>query len=84
MTQNTTTTYRVELANKVRNGRAVGNLWGVARYVDGRRRGWALSPQENEAAARAFAADATLHVEQEADVRAAREDEQLRKGGVWS
>lgn len=38
--------YRVELANRIKRGRCVGNLYGVARYVDGRREGgWVLDPQ---------------------------------------
>ena len=51
---------KVELANKIGvvGGRAcvVGNLWGVALYVDGRRTMWLLPPQEDEARARAMAA----------------------------
>lgn len=50
-------TLKVELANKIRNGRAVGNLYGVGRYdQSGRRLGWELEPQEDEDAARAIAA----------------------------
>ena len=49
-------TYRVGLANKIERGRAVGNLWGVARYVDGRRNHWVLEPQASEQHARAVCA----------------------------
>lgn len=52
-------TLRVELANKVRGGRAVGNLYGVGRYAsNGRRLGWLLEPQEDEELARRIAAGA--------------------------
>ena len=48
--------YKVELANKISRGRAVGNLYGVGMYIDGRRRHpYALEPQEDEAKARTFA-----------------------------
>jgi len=47
----TRVTYRVELANKIRDGRAVGNLWGVARLIDGCRGGWHLEPQDDESLA---------------------------------
>jgi transposase-like protein len=47
--------YKVELANKIRGGRAVGNLWGVSRWVGGRRNCWALQPQEDEQRARNLA-----------------------------
>lgn len=50
-----TITFRVGLANKIVRGRAVGNLWGVSRFVDGRRNTWILSPQEDEALARDLA-----------------------------
>ncbi len=40
-------TYRVELANRVEGGRAVGNLYGVAKMRGRRRAGWALQPQED-------------------------------------
>ncbi len=49
------TTYQVELANRIVRGRAVGNLYGVARYVDGQRMGWVLSPQADESRARHLA-----------------------------
>lgn len=51
-------TFKVELANKIRNGRAVGNLWGVGTYVDGRRTCYAIEPQESEDVARRFVRDA--------------------------
>ncbi len=48
---------KVELANDIRGGRNVGNLWGVARYTDdGRRGSYILQPQRSESVARAFAA----------------------------
>jgi len=51
-----TGTAKVELANDIRGGRNVGNLWGVARYtVDGRRGSYLLQPQRSESVARAFA-----------------------------
>lgn len=46
------TEYKVELANKVVGGRVVGNLYGVAEYVGGKRRDWALKPQADEKKAR--------------------------------
>lgn len=48
------TTFKVELANKIVGGRAVGNLWGVGRYKSGNRCGWALEPQADETVARDF------------------------------
>jgi hypothetical protein len=44
---------KVELANKIESGRAVGNLYGVAEYDhDGTRRlGYILQPQADERAA---------------------------------
>jgi hypothetical protein len=45
-------TFKVELANKIEHGRAVGNLWGVARYLDGCRNTWVLPPQGDESLAR--------------------------------
>jgi hypothetical protein len=51
------TNYKVELANKISGGRAIGNLWGVARYIDGRRGGYVLQPQDSEQRARDLAAD---------------------------
>lgn len=57
-------TYRVELANDIRAGRAIGNLWGVADYVGGCRRGYVLLPQASEVLAREtcarLAADAAV------------------------
>ena len=50
-------TYKVALANKVINGRAVGNLWGVMRYIDGCQNCWVMAPQESEQAARAYCAE---------------------------
>jgi hypothetical protein len=48
-------TYKVELANKIgRKGAAVGNLFGVARYIDGCRNAWVLEPQPIHAVARDF------------------------------
>lgn len=44
--------YKIELANKIRNGRAVGNLYGVGKYVNGCRQGYALEPQDSESKAR--------------------------------
>lgn len=38
-------TFRVELANYTRADRAVGSLYGVARYVDDCRQTWVLVPQ---------------------------------------
>ena len=55
MRANERLTYKVELANKIIGGRAVGNLWGVGEYIDGRRRNWAMAPQEDEQRARDFA-----------------------------
>jgi len=46
---------KVELANKVRKGKAVGTLYGVAQYVGGRRTGWVLRPQDDESLARRVA-----------------------------
>lgn len=52
-------TLKVELANKIEGGRAVGNLYGVGKYSpDGRRLGWHLQPQEDEALARGIVLDA--------------------------
>ena len=45
---------RIELANKIVNGRAVGSLYGVAIVKNGRRCGWALKPQESRAKADEF------------------------------
>lgn len=53
--------FKVELANKIRGGRAVGNLWGVGKYVDGRRHGYALTPQESEERAREVARAMNAH-----------------------
>lgn len=39
--------YRVELANNIREGRNVGNLYGVAHLVNGCRQGWELKPQDD-------------------------------------
>jgi hypothetical protein len=50
--------YKVELANKIVRGRAVGNLWGVGTYTDGRRGRWLLAPQSDEALARRVATEA--------------------------
>lgn len=51
--------YRVELANKIRDGRAVGNLWGVVdRGPERNRTAWVLQPQASEAVARVFAKNA--------------------------
>lgn len=47
--------FKVEICNKIVNGRAVGNLYGVGRWVDGRRTGWVLEPQASKARARDFA-----------------------------
>jgi hypothetical protein len=41
-------TYIIELANKIERGRCVGNLYGVARYIDGCRNTWVLQPQPSE------------------------------------
>lgn len=49
-------TFKVELANKVALGQAVGNLFGVGRYVNDCRTFWALDPQPSQEVARAFAA----------------------------
>ena len=40
--------YRVELANKIKNGRSVGNLYGVMWRGDDGRFSWALEPQEDK------------------------------------
>ena len=45
---------KVELANLIRRGRCVGNLYGVAEYRDGRRAGWRLRPQEDKDRAQAL------------------------------
>ena len=50
-------TYKVGLANKIVRGRAVGNLWGVSRYIDGNRNCWVLEPQESEQKARQVCAE---------------------------
>ena len=48
---------KVELANKVRGGRAVGNLWGVGGYTEDDRRGpYLLEPQSSKSVAEEFAA----------------------------
>lgn len=44
-------TYRIELANKIVCGRTVGNLYGVARLINGCRNTWVLQPQESRDAA---------------------------------
>lgn len=46
--------FRLELANKIQRGRAVGNLYGVGIFRDGSRCTWALKPQEDEQVARDF------------------------------
>lgn len=63
-----TVSFKVELANKIRDGRAVGNLYGVARYINGCRNTWVLAPQDSEQAARAFCAAATADVADERTV----------------
>ena len=41
--------YRMEIVNKIEKGRAVGTLYGVGEYTrTGRRRGWAITPNEDE------------------------------------
>lgn len=50
-------TYKLELANKIERGRCVGNLYGVARYIDGCRNTYVLEPQPSEEVAVAFLAD---------------------------
>lgn len=50
--------YIVELANKIKHGKCVGNLWCVALHVDGCRTNWVFGPQESEVAARRFAREA--------------------------
>ena len=40
-----TVEYRVELDNLIRGSRAVGNLYGVARFRNGCRAGYVLEPQ---------------------------------------
>ena len=52
--------YRVELANEIRGGRAVGNLFGVAKLINGCRGGWVLEPQKDQQKARDFADAANL------------------------
>lgn len=54
-TTNDRYSYRVELANKIAGGRAVGNLWGVAKLINGCRNTWVLEPQESEQKARDLA-----------------------------
>lgn len=55
--------FKVELANKMdADGRAVGNLYGVALYLDGCRCNYILDPQGSEEAARAVAADPAINV----------------------
>ena len=48
--------YQLELVNKIRNGSAVGHLYGVGIVVDGRRAGYALAPQASREVAEAFIA----------------------------
>lgn len=50
-------TFKVELANEIRNGRTVGNLYGVARYVDGCRCCYVLRPQADRELAYRTAAE---------------------------
>lgn len=38
--------YRVELANKIRGGRCIGNLYGVAKYKNGCRCGYVIDPAD--------------------------------------
>ena len=57
------TEYKLELANKIEGGRAVGNLYGVGRYVNDCRCGWALPPQEDKQRALNFVATANLAAE---------------------
>lgn len=40
--------YKVEISNKIINSRCVGNLCGVASYIDGCRSGYAMCPQDSE------------------------------------
>ena len=48
-------TFKLELSNKIARGEAVGNLYGVGRYVDNRRTFYALDPQTSRDIAQAFA-----------------------------
>jgi hypothetical protein len=60
--ENETELFQVELANKIRGGRAVGNLYGVARFIEHcesiplavrrRRHTYVLTPQTDEELAR--------------------------------
>jgi len=47
--------YKVEIANKFKGSRVVGNLYGVGKFVGGRRHGWVLEPQDDEKLARSTA-----------------------------
>lgn len=49
-------TFKVELSNKVARGQAVGNLYGVGRFVNDCRTFYALDPQPSQEVAHAFAA----------------------------
>ena len=45
--------FKLELSNKERDGRVVGNLWGIGAYTaDYRRMGYVLPPQGSEALSR--------------------------------
>lgn len=49
-------TFKLELSNAIVRGQAVGNLYGVGRYIDDRRTFYALDPQPSREVAEAFAA----------------------------
>lgn len=48
-------TFKVELSNAIARGQAVGNLYGVGRYLNDCRTFWALEPQTSREVAHAFA-----------------------------
>jgi hypothetical protein len=77
----------VELANDIRGGRAVGNLWGVARYLsDGRRTSYILRPQPSEKVARDFAAEWNREHRENPDWRglAASAKDKAKRAHEWS